>query len=931
MEEDLLIKKYPYLGYSPNLIECFSLIGYEENLLPQIIEEYKNTGNNLFSPSVLSSIISNRDFGIIDNDLIISQIFPDYPDIIKISNCNNMRNSISQEIPKTKNIIYSFIIDSPDGTNKLFYTCFGFIFYERYKHHDINNNIFNLEEYYIPKAFCIISQYSYFSFSYYICNNLYNSFLKNSEQMPIEIIIYNLVNFIPSPLNYNFNYNIFNYELDIQPYNLPQLSGYPYLDFDLTELFNILPLNLIIEIFLLTVIEQSILFFSSNLEILNMIMFIMYSLNYPCNNSTYFWHIVSISKNDINEENRFISQIMTSLLGVNASYDESINTFPFGDYHFIVDIDKKKIIFKESSNANMNLKKEIEKLSNLKSYFNNIIKDKNVNSVFLKQFIENLKKDLENIINKEEQVNQKNKKDICFFKNSYDKEKNKLIQECFYNFNINLLMIFYQNTKLIIGLNKIRLEQKNDMIIINKKEDSLNEEEKYFCELFKSSSKYKIYFENFIENSESHELLKIPLILSEEFINLKMKYQNKKPIKISFFKIIDNLYNSQGNGTLKISLNNFYFQFCEDKLKSYFKDYNDKPSDNNDLKFFTFNKNILHKYVFLLNNHYESKKLNELFPSIKIKKESILLIETKIIVQTIQSELEKKNLIKPSNYLLYASVYIFSIFIPLYSYRNLLYYLDKFFICFKQIDFFLRFYFYIIIQAFYKYYLINNNTKKFPDMKFNNVKIIIYLLMNHLKDEYILPTEEMVKIQNIFFSKNLTIKGKGTFKEKNINQIELFERDNDNELDLKNKNIFQIFMKYNFGFKGFYKPKMIIDSLMKGSGNSTMTFKDDNENNDKKRKARMIVIKIYDEIYKTELYTPKKIFELSKFIYIDYIKNPNLSIENINIKILREILVNLIQYSKELDELKIPYEFFINGLYLTRDLTEFNRTESRNI
>jgi hypothetical protein len=345
----------------------------------------------------------------------------------------------------------------------------------------------------------------------------------------------------------------------------------------------------------------------------------------------------------------------------------------------------------------------------------------------------------------------------------------------------------------------------------------------------------------------------------------------------------------------------------------------------------TFNKNVLHKYVFLLNNHYENKKLNELFPSIKIKKELIHLIDKKTIVQTIQRELDINNLIKPSNYLLYASVYIFSIFIPLYSYKNLLYYLDKFFICFKQIDFFLRFYIYIIIQAFYKYYLINNNTKKYPDMKFNNVKIIIYLLMNHLKDENILPTEEMAKIQDIFFSKNITIKGRGTFKEKNINQIELFERDNDNELDLKNKNIFQIFMKYNFGFKGFYKPKMIIDSLMKGSGNSTMTFKDDNGNNDKKRKARMIVIKIYNEIYKTELYTPKKIFELSKFIYIDYIKNPNLSIENINIKILREILVNLIQYSKELDELKIPYEFFINGLYLTRDLTEFNRTESRNI
>jgi hypothetical protein len=181
---------------------------------------------------------------------------------------------------------------------------------------------------------------------------------------------------------------------------------------------------------------------------------------------------------------------------------------------------------------------------------------------------------------------------------------------------------------------------------------------------------------------------------------------------------------------------------------------------------------------------------------------------------------------------------------------------------------------------------------------------------------------------------NLKLKIK-PFNKVNFNSFlaELCKNDeeHDNELDLKNKNIFQIFMKYNFGFKGFYKPKMIIDSLMKGSGNSTMTFKDDNGNNDKKRKARMIVIKIYDEIYKTELYTPKKIFELSKFIYIDYIKNPNLSIENINIKILREILVNLIQYSKELDELKIPYEFFINGLYLTRDLTDFNRTDSRNI
>ena len=31
--KDLLIKKYPYLAYSPNLIEYFSIIGYHENFV----------------------------------------------------------------------------------------------------------------------------------------------------------------------------------------------------------------------------------------------------------------------------------------------------------------------------------------------------------------------------------------------------------------------------------------------------------------------------------------------------------------------------------------------------------------------------------------------------------------------------------------------------------------------------------------------------------------------------------------------------------------------------------------------------------------------------------------------------------------------------------------------------------------------------------
>ena len=936
-DEDLLISKYPYVGNSPNLIECFSIIGYEENMLPQIIDEYKkNNNSNSCYPSVLSSIISNNDFGIIDNDLIITQMFPYYPKFIKIPNNQNTRNSVIIEVPKTKNIIYSFMVDSPDGKNKLFYTCFGFIFHEKYKCYDSTNNLFSLEEYYVPKAFCIISQYSYFSFFYYICNNLKIILEDNDQKIPIEIIIYNIVNFLPSPLNYKLTYNIFIDDLDVPPYVLSQQTGYPYLDFDLSEIFNILPLNLIIEIFLLTLIEQSILFFSSDLEILNMVMFIFYTLNYPCNNSTYFWHVVSISKNELNEENRFVGQIMTSLLGVNCSYEDSINTFAFGSYHYIVDIENKKIIYKESNNIDADTKKDVEKLIKLKAYFQSIIKDKNVESLFLKKNIDQLKKDVDNIL-KEEQVNQRNRREINFF--TGEKGKNKLIQECFYNFILNILMLFYQKINLSVTFEKIRIEQPNKRKSnLVEEEPKQSEEEGYFCEFFKSSSKYKIYFENFIQNCESHDLFKIPLMLSEEFINLKIKSNQKQiPLKLSYFQIIDNLYS--GNGTLNISINTFYHHYINEKLKNHFDDKSkilkkENTGINNDKRLFIFNKNILQKYVYLLNNNYDSATLKELFPSLKIKNESIHLIERNIRAQTIQSALEKNNIIKTSNYLIYSLAYVFPILMSLYSYKNILFYIDKFLVCINKIEFFLRFYIINIMQTFYRYYLINKETGNYPHMKYNNIKIFFYLFLGHLKEEKILPNEEIFLLLKKLFGKNF-FRERASFKEKNINlEMELVDyKQEDIDLDLKDKKVFQIFMKYIFCPKGFYKPKTIIRSAMKETGNFNIALKDEFNKNGKsirKKKTPLIVAKVKDDVYSSELYSPKKVFKLSKIAFKDFLKNSNLDLEEVNIKRLREILVNLIQYSIELGELNIPYDFLVSGLYLTKNLTEQFRINTKN-
>ena len=847
-DKESLLSKYPYLGYSQNLIECFLILGYEENNLPQIIEEYKRKNNNIYSPSVLSSIISNKDYGLIDNDFIISQIFPYYPNII-INQNNSIRSSI-KDIPQKKKIIYSFLVDSQDGKKKLFYTCFGYIFHEKY-HYNSYNNSSSEEDYYIPKAFCIISQYSFFSFFDYICNNLNNLINNHSAKVPLEIIIYNIVNFLPTPLNYSLNFDLFNNEIDAPSYIIPQLSGYPYLDFDLNAIFNILPLNLMIEIFLLTVIEQSILFFSSDLEILNMVMFIMYSLNYPINNSTYFWHIVSISKQELNDDNRFVSQIMSSLLGVNASYDESINTNAFGDYHFIVDIDKKKIIYKEYNNIDVNSKKESEKINKVSIYIKNVIKDKNIESAFLYNFIDELKKDLEDVLSKEDFGNQKNKKEINFF--SGGKKYNKLIQECFYNFILNILIIFYQNIKLDISYNKIKFQSKS--LILNIKDENenqmkLSDEELLFCEYFKSTSKYKLFFETFIQECEPHELYKIPLIFTEEFINVKIRcIHTKNQLKVSFLNIIDNLYISSNIGTLNININNFYFQYNEDKLQDYFIEPIIQSKENiifpqNDFKLFTFNRNILHKYINLVKNHYDKIQLKKIFPFLYVKKESIHLIDRKTIIQTIQNSFEKNNVLKTSNYLIYALIYIYSILMPFFSYEKLLITFEELLFCIKQLDFFLRYYSYIIIETFFKYYLINCDKNNILDM---NGNIYFYLFINNLKDLGILPNEEIFLIKNNYIDKEV-LREKTIIEDKN-NNIEkglvAYNHQNIN-LDLKDKSIFQMFMKYNFCYKGIYKPSVIIKFAMKETGNYNLAFKDESNksgNNDKKGKTTIIVIK----------------------------------------------------------------------------------------
>ena len=918
--KELQIKKYPYMGFSPNIMEYFSIIGYQEDFIPILIDFFKKKKKS-FTPTILSSITSAIDYRMVDNELIISQIYPENPLIIQINKAD-----INQEIPPNSNVIYSFCFDTLDGKSKLFYTCFAFKFYEKYLHKTNSGT----EEYYIPKAFCILSQYCFFTLFDYICKNIYVLMTKKTHNIvPVELLIYNIVNYIPSPMSYNLYLDIFSFCMNTPYIEINQLSGYPYIDFDLKEVFTILPINLFLEIYFFTIIEQSMIFFSSNLEILNMVMYIMYILNYPCNDSTYFWHIVSVSKDHIIEENKFVGKIMVSLLGVNAAYDESIDTFPFSKYHYIVDLDNKKIFLRESPDLSLDEKDDSENLSNLQNYIQNIIKEKSsVESSFLKTFIIKLKKNLENIFGKEQEQHSNQKRYQTFFKMSKTiYNTNRKIQEIFYDFCLNILMIFYQDNDLEGSFDKIKrvechLEEQYKRISCLKISDTyidLSAEEKIFCELFRGTIKYKIYFENYIQNFDTMDVFKIALLFSEEFINLKIRdIKNKDINRISFFNIIDALYYPSKRQTINITVSNL-FSLSLNKLKSYFEEYDNSIEMKGD-QLISLNKKIINKYLFLLNNFYDKEEIMDLFPSIRIQEEQpIIFFDRRYIINLIINTFENKNLISTYNYLIYALVYIFCISMLLYPYEKLVIHLENVISSLGKIRFFLRQFGYIILQTFFKYLTLHQEKKIYPEMCIAHIKMYYYMIITFLKQKSIIPNEEMMAIFTKFFGKFIFQERAGLYKKD--------DKDNESEEDFvvhRNNNFF-CFMKHCFTNKEYFKSSTMIKSALKELSNCNIIIKGN------KILKPTVEIKINEYIYSSEFFSPKKIYKLTEVSFNDFYENQNLDFSKLKIKNIRDCITNLIQYGLEMKDV-IPVKFLIQTLYLLRNYEEkyLNKAEIKN-
>ena len=548
IENTNTVKLIPYLGRSKNLMEDFFIIGYDEKILSKLPPN--NLENEKIELSLIANEISNTAFSRFNLNDLMKQIYPDIPNIIKIKKSEKPNDPTS--------VIFSYCFYF-EGT-QIFYSCYALKFYEKY--------IISEYEYYVPKAFIIISEYPYFTTFYKICWNLYKINIEkdddkkiyksliskhevnNKIKIPIEIFIYYLINYIPSPLNDNISLNIFDNDSKIF---IPKLTGYPYLDFDLCKLLNIMKIKNFIKIFILVFLETDLLFFSYFLQKLNLFMYALYKLNFPLTNSDYFSNIKTYSKNKISK----IDTLFT-FIGINTNYNHDLDLSYFKNLNYIVDIDYKKPLIKITNNNNDI--KEKEDLNKLLEYIKKSIKKKEDKSKFLSNHLRILIAKLTNIIeNYNEYIkNEKNVTNSFFYIDKEIIQKNKEIQEVLYNFVLIIIGELYNYYRLDNSENfcpKI-IEDKNYT------DPEYSEEEKFFLKKCRDCMKYKLYFENFVQNFDAPDEFKISYLFSDEFTYLIKKDRNiDKYYKLDYlnkcYNCIDKLYNIE-NENVKINYKDIF-------------------------------------------------------------------------------------------------------------------------------------------------------------------------------------------------------------------------------------------------------------------------------------------------------------------------------------------------------------------------------------
>ena len=624
---EVQIEKYP-MAESKNMFESFFIIGYDDLYYQEKIikktsmlindkkeelnSKEKKNSEKIFSkfycrnlPTILSSITSDFTGPILNGNQIIENVFPIPPAILY--------DFEGKEIPNEKK--NNFVIFS-NIQNEVVNYGYGHIFYEKKNYKDI--------VLYIPKAFVIISQYPFFRIFNQLCEEILELFNKNQQQLqiPIEIQIYNIINFVPASINTGLkmtlipreelnqiNYiknqdDFFNSSIQ-KKYYPAQLNGYRATEINFCYLLNVIPVDLILEIYMNLICGRIIGVFLKMVSELSVILHIFHQFLFPFapNENVACLPPIKFFCNDIVDQN---------IVGFLCDYDDLEKFDPFreveeGEFRCLTDeeekiqldplyfrcdyiLDLNKKVFKEPdkySTGDDNTKENKQ----LNNYIKKLFGKKKAESEFEYIFLE-LYKNLEENINKltmVKKLNNKNKNMFLPFVNEETKFLNKLIIKSFYQFNLKLADLYYQNiSQYKWDYNKTKEEQIN-VPIKSQKECQLNPDEYLFFSCF-ANSLFCNCLDNFVGGYSNREpkIYKAPKLI---FDNLLYFLKIKKKYKFDDRKISDILV--------------IYDEIYTNKIKSIEKENNEINLDKN-------KNNIIDTSIQLAFYEEEEKKNKEI-------------------------------------------------------------------------------------------------------------------------------------------------------------------------------------------------------------------------------------------------------------------------------------------------------------------------------
>ena len=736
IEEVNLTKKFPFLGFSPSLIDYFLIIGYEiptkneiasdainkmiasasENKdLNPIKEESSKDKENIphlqfqtdLRPAILNSIGSDFTNAALDEELIIKYMFPNNPLTLYYENLNEKVRSERRKEPPTQNIILYLkankIYEFDDAHNEkdeklkndIMFNVYGFLFWEQYYIEGKDQKKFRI---FFPKVFVFISQYCFFKYFSFLSQNIITRIKQYLPyEIPLEVQLYNIVNFTPSPINsylclkFVVNKDLIslkkeytkrddemprvNRKTENKEYKnknyifLNQLTGFPFLDINLSSMFLYYNLDMFIIIYIFAFLEIKCLFFSPDLDPLNNIMYILNIFQYPFMELSDLGQIYSISKEEIQDNNKIANNFIT---GVNCSYitksdnKEKYLQLPeiYKDY-IIIDCKPTEInMFYRGDNMNKyDQSNEIIQLYHyLKRFLNeepveseNFLETKlnaligNVQTNFIK-YCTSLENDNDKDINKTKEILFKNlnlNEKSNDFKNDYNEmeESNLSIQRSFYSFNICVLEHFHDMMKLeennsfdnkltdsnIKAYYDINFRDEEDTSIkVDKYKFTYNEYDKIFFKYFRKTKKMHDYLELFVKKNKCQEIIRQSLLISEEYMNINKSFLFDN--NTDYFSIISRFYQTSLK-IRKIYFNKFYVYYSEHLTKTIFDIAQDskvlrlKSDMKSDLKKCNYlyiakenilDNNILQRYSYILNN-LGPQFLNQYFPHQEFK------------------------------------------------------------------------------------------------------------------------------------------------------------------------------------------------------------------------------------------------------------------------------------------------------------------------